>query len=74
MPSDKKLKSLKKKYKPFFSTARDLSDPMPEPENSVEGDIPIAGRSRVREQLGRNRASAEKHSHKSATETEQILR
>ena len=37
MPSDKKLKSLKKKYSFFFSTRRDI----PEPVDRVEGIYPL---------------------------------
>ena len=42
MPSDKKEKdnkinSLKKKYLSFFSTRRDIPEPVPDPENRVEG-------------------------------------
>ena len=40
MPSDKKFKSLKKKYKSFFSNRRDIPEPIPEPENSVEEIYP----------------------------------
>ena len=40
MSSDNKLKSLKKKYKSFFSTNRDIPEPVPEPANSVEGINP----------------------------------
>ena len=40
MPSDKKLKSLKKRYKSFFSPRRDIPERVPEPENSVEGIYP----------------------------------
>ena len=41
MPSDKKFKSLKKKYKSFFSNRRDIPEPIPEPENSVEEIYPL---------------------------------
>ena len=40
MPSDKKLKSLKWKFKSFFSNGRDIPELAPEPENSVEGIYP----------------------------------
>ena len=40
MPSDKKLKSLKKKYKSFFGNGRDKPELVPEPENSMEGIYP----------------------------------
>ena len=36
MPSDKKGKSLKKRYSSFFSNRRDI----PEPENNMEGIYP----------------------------------
>ena len=41
MPHDKKLKSLKKKYKLFFDTKRDIPEPVPEPENRMEGIYPL---------------------------------
>ena len=37
MPSGKKERSLKKKYSSFFSNRTDISEPEPEPENSMEG-------------------------------------
>ena len=40
MPSYKKEKSLKKKYSLFFSTRRDIPEPEPEPDDSVEGIYP----------------------------------
>ena len=40
MPSDKKERSLKKKYSLFFSNRRDIPEPEPEPENSMEGICP----------------------------------
>ena len=41
MPSGKKDKSLKKKYSSFFSNRRDIPEPEPELENSVEGIYPL---------------------------------
>ena len=41
MPSDKKAKSLKKKYSSFFITRRDIPEPEPEPEDRVEGIYPL---------------------------------
>ena len=38
MPSGKKEKSLKNKYSSFFR--RDIPEPKPEPENSMEGICP----------------------------------
>ena len=40
MPSDKKVKSLKNKYSSFFSNERDIPEPEPESENSMEGICP----------------------------------
>ena len=40
MPSDKKGKSLKKKYNSFLNARRNTSEPEPEPENSIEGIYP----------------------------------
>ena len=40
MPSGKKKKSLKKKYSSFFIDRREIREPEPEPENSVEGIYP----------------------------------
>ena len=37
MPSDKKEKSLKKRYSSFFNTRRDIPELEPEPGNRVEG-------------------------------------
>ena len=40
MRSGKKVKSLKKKYSSFFSNGRDIPEPEPELENSMEGIYP----------------------------------
>ena len=40
MPSSKKENSLKKKYISFFSDRRDIPEPEPELENSMEGICP----------------------------------
>ena len=40
MPSGKKDKSLKNKYSLFFSNRRDIPEPEPDPENSLEGIYP----------------------------------
>ena len=40
MPSDKKGKSLKKKYSSFFNARRDIPEPEPELEDSREGIYP----------------------------------
>ena len=41
MHSSKKERSLKKKYSLFFSGRRDITEPEPEPENSLEGICPL---------------------------------
>ena len=40
MPSGKKVKSLKNKYSSFFSNRRDIPEPVPERESSVERIYP----------------------------------
>ena len=40
MPSNKKERSLKKKYSSFFRDRRDIPEPEPELENSMEGTCP----------------------------------
>ena len=63
MPSDKKLKNLKKKYKSIFGNERDKPELAPEPWEELG--------SRVKKQLGRNISSAERnHGRESATEVE----
>ena len=41
MSSGKKDKSLKKKYNSFLSNSRDIPEPEPERENSMEGIYPL---------------------------------
>ena len=41
MPSSKKVKSLKNKYRSFFSNRRDIIEPEPELESNLEGTYPL---------------------------------
>ena len=51
MPNDKKLTSLKNRYKLFFNAVRDIPEPVPVVKNSVEGTYPLLEKAELESSL-----------------------